>query len=252
MGFPMQPQVSVARELSNHLTVQPTQPDNPAAQGIWICIPDRIFQVRENGQSIPEAPSAAPPSSAPQAVPVPSPTAVFRVRGHLREIGFAGHVIHLRDMQGFRVYAQLLSRPQTRVTAIELRAGLAGLDQPAFAGSTGPVVTGAALAALRRSYEELSEDLAEAEQHHDQARERALKEELATLADHLRKVVGRDGRPRHQSDGERARVAVCKALMRAKAALKEHHPRLHKHLACSVVSGTVLCYRPEVTVMWDT
>ena len=250
----MQSPDSVSRALSHHLTVQPTQPIDPAARGIWICIPDRIFQVREG-----DTPLAQPPTSAAPAPPVAvspatasPPTSVFRMRGHVREICFAGHVVHLRDMQGFRVYAQLLGRPQSRITAIELRAGLAGVEQSVFAGSTGPVVSGTALAELRRSYEELSEELAEAEEHHDEARECALREELSALADHLRQVVGRDGRPRQQSDGERARVAISKALTRAKSALKEHHPALHQHLARSVVSGTVLCYRPEASVMWET
>ena len=105
---------------------------------------------------------------------------------------------------------------------------------------------------LRQRYEELSEELAEAEQAHDRTRQERLEGELGQLADQVRKAVGRQGRVRQQSDAERARIAVTKALARARDLLSVHHPALCDHLLAAVSVGSVLTYRPSEPFRWTT
>lgn len=253
MGPPMQNTDQMQRLLSTAaVTVHPQQPAQADDQAIWLRIPTAPPRCREGGAG--PAPEPVPAVAGSSALAVCHPEAshaVFRPRGHMREIGFAGRVVSLRDMQGFRLYAEVLSRPHTRISAVELRAGLAGVDAALFAGSSGPMVTGAGLAELRRSYEELSEDLAEAELNHDEGAERRLRTELETLAQHVARAVGKDGRPRQASDAERARITVAKAMSRARATLKIHHPALLAYLLRTVQTGSVWCYQPDEPCRWE-
>ncbi|GDY13440.1 hypothetical protein LBMAG53_23180 [Planctomycetota bacterium] len=251
------------RNLSSTLSVQARPPDDPQDQGIWIRIPTAILGLREVDSPAPYQPSTSlemplrtggVEGSAALAVPMPQPahaTAVFRSVGHLREIGFAGRLVTLREMQGFRIYAQVLARPQARLTAIELRAGLAMVDRSVCSGTFGAMASGEAISELRRSYESLSEELEEAELAHDAVRQERLEREITALGQHLAKVIGRGGKGREAGDGERARVAVCKAMRRARDVLKTHHPELCRHLERSVSAGTSVIYRPEAPVTWD-
>lgn len=246
---------SLAEQISHNLEVHPDQPLRPDDHGIWIRIPTRLVAVDPAPGSSPAAVPAAPPNPPP---PVPQPlaavavgTGVFRRQGDLREIAYAGTTTTIKDMQGLRAIALLLVRPHTNIPAVEVRASLAGVEQATFAGSTGPMVTGEALAELRRSYEELNEELAEAEDRNDLGRQQKLRGDLAALAQHLRQVTGKDGTPRRQSDAERARVAVTQAVRRALAALKAKHAALHDHLGRCIRSGAVLCYRPDTPMRWQ-
>jgi hypothetical protein len=253
MGSPMQSTDHLQRLLSTAaVTVHPQQSAPSDDQAIWLRIPTAPPRCREGGSDLAPGPTPAVVGSSALATSHPETLrAVFRPRGHLREVGFAGRVVCLRDMQGFRLYAEVLGRPHTRVPAVELRAGLAGVDAALFAGSSGPMVTGAGLADLRRSYEELSEELAEAELNHDEGAEGRLREELEQLAQHVARAVGKDGRPRQVSDAERARITVAKAMSRARATLKIHHPMLLAYLLRTVQTGSVWCYQPDEPLVWE-
>lgn len=249
------PSPEALRRLSAALSIhnQTSEPP-PADQGIWIRIPTGVLRAQETGD--PPTDPSVDGTSALAAISSPPPvassaTAVFRTCGQMRDIGFAGKLVSLRDLQGFRILAELFSRPNTRIPAVELRAGIAGVETATFAGSTGQIVTASALADLRREYESLSEELAEAELAHDEGRTRKLQEELAALADHVRRAVGKDGTPRTVSDAERARIAVAKALTRARKVLAKHHPALLKHITRSLQTGHVLCYHSEASIHWE-
>lgn len=254
MGHPM-PSPEALRRLSASLTVHNQTPDQPPSdQGIWIRIPTGVLRTEDTAD-----PAATPAVDGTSALAVAQQTtasssqatSVFRLCGQMRDIGFAGKVVSVREMQGFRILAELFSRPHTRIPAVELRAGLAGVEPSTFAGTTGQTVTPGALADLRRRYEELSEELADAEINHDEAKSRTLHAELTTLADHVRRAVGKDGTPRTLSDAERARVAVAKALTRARKVLAKQHPLLLKHIVRTVQTGSVLCYQPEGPMNWE-
>ena len=259
MASPM----SLSEQLSRNLEVHPAQPDHPDEHGIWIRIPTRLIAVDDAASAgahvaRPAPPNPTPPEQPPSAASASSAaavavgTGVFRAQGDLREITYGGTATTIKDMQGFRILAQLLSRPHTNVSAVELRCGLAGVQTAMFAGSSGPMVTGEAMADLRRSYEDLNEELAEAESNNDEGRMRKLQAEIHALAEHLRVVTGKNGAPRRQSDAERARVAVTQAVRRALNTLRTTHVKLHDHLGRSVRSGSVLAYRPEVPMRWQT
>ena len=247
------PSPEALRRVSAALTVHNQHSAQTDDQGIWIRIPTGILRTSGDHR---EAPPAEPASGlaiegSSALAAAPRPRAVFRPRGHMREVDFEGRSVLLRDMQGFRLYAESLSRPHTRIPVVELRAGLAGQDAGIFAGSSGPIITGAALADLRRSYEEMSEELAEAEMNNDLGKTRRLQEELEALTKHVTRAMGKDGNPREVSDAERARVAVAKAMTRARAALKLHHPALLAYFLRTVQTGTVWCYQPDQNLDWE-
>jgi hypothetical protein len=247
------------QRLTSAVTVHNQQPAQSNDQGIWIRIPTGVLRLCETDQGAPPPRLADQPAvdgssalaTAPSLSEPATARAVFRPRGHMREFDFEGRSVCLRDIQGFRLYAEVLARPHTRIPVVELRAGLAGQDTAMFAGSSGPMVTAAALADLRRSYEDLSEELADAEMHNDLGKARRLHEELETLTKHVSRVMGKDGKPREVSDAERARVAVAKAMTRARKALKIHHPALLEHLLRTVQTGRVWCYQPDRRMVWD-
>lgn len=250
------PSPDALRRVAASLTVHNQTPDQPPSdQGIWIRIPTGVLRAREADDDPVVEPAVNGTSALAVAYADTSvsrePAAVFRLSGQMRDIGFAGKVVSVREMQGFRIYAELFARPHTRISAVELRAGIAGVEPSLFAGSTGQIVTPGGIADLRRQYESLSEDLEEAELAHDEGRARKLQEELVVLADHVRRAVGKDGTPRKVSDAERARVAVSKALTRARKVLAKQHPALLKHITRTVHAGHVLCYQPETAMNWE-
>ncbi len=254
MGSPM-PSPEALRRVSAALTVHNQTPDQPPSdQGIWIRIPTGVLRAQE-----PDDPYVAGPAvdgtsalavAQGDAAGMAEPAAVFRLSGEMRDIGFAGKVVSVREMQGFRIIAELFARPHTRISAVEMRAAIAGVEPSLFAGSSGQVVTPGGLAELRHQYESLNEDLEEAELANDEGRARKLQEELVVLADHVRRAVGKDGTPRKVSDAERARVAVSKALTRARKVLAKQHPALLKHITRTIHIGHVLCYQPEAPIKW--
>ncbi|MFZ0118588.1 MAG: hypothetical protein WAN20_08800 [Pseudonocardiaceae bacterium] len=110
-----------------------------------------------------------------------------------------------------------------------------------------------AVSAYRHRLTELEEDLSEAESWADQARAAMRKTERDALLDQLMTATGLHGRQRRTSSaGERARVAVRKAVAAAIDRIDQLDPALGRLLRDTVRTGTVCRYDPDPTrpVRW--
>jgi len=190
---------------------------------------------------------------------------VLRREGEYWIAGWRGSSFRLRDTVGLAYLARLLGAPGTEVHALDLIAAAAGglhLRQPPVDGiaspastlgrrgvdeaSAGPLLDEQVRRAYRERLRELEEELAEAEQWHDQDRATRARAERAALTGQLGAAIGFGGRARNAARGaERARVSVTKALRAAIRRIDEHDPALAEHLHRSVRTGSFCAYDPD-------
>jgi hypothetical protein len=163
-------------------------------------------------------------------------------------------VVTIRESKGLRYLRLLLRQPGIEISSLDLSnwvTGLAGAGVPDT--DVGEVIDRRAVSAYRDRLTELEEDLSEAESWADQARAAMLKTERDALLDQLMTATGLHGRQRRTSSaGERARVAVRKAVAAAIDRIDQLDPALGRLLRDTVRTGTVCRYDPDPTrpVRW--
>ncbi|GAB1824044.1 hypothetical protein [Herbidospora sp. RD11066] len=168
----------------------------------------------------------------------PAPASARRHGRHWR-IDLGGRSVLVEHSVGMGHLAVLVSNPGHEVSA----ADLAGVpDRPAAQ----PVIDSTA----RRAYEErltrLQEAIEEREALTDAAGATALRAEHTWLAEELAAATGLAGRSRaFAGDGERARVAVGKAIRRALARIEELDPAVGAELRATVKTGARCSYQPR-------
>lgn len=203
-----------------------------------------------------EEPSAAVSAPSPAAV---APEAVFRRKGELWELAFAGESINLPDLKGLHDLAVLLSRPGVEVHALQLVSPVkvpatvgAGEALDGIEGDLGPLLDDAAREAYRAKISALQEDIAEAEAVHDLARAEQGRDELEALTASLTAAYGLNGRPRRAGDpAERARTTVTSRIRSTISRIEGLHSALGAHLRHAVRTGTFCAYDPETPVAWQ-
>jgi hypothetical protein len=192
----------------------------------------------------------------------------LRQEGDVWRVAYAGREVQVRDQRGLRYLAELLRQPGKEIHSLDLvRAGGAGAPSASAAaagvagegslsvarglGGAGEAIDAKARAAYRARLQELDEELAEAERHHDLGRQEALQEEREALFAELSDAARGGGGV--ASDAERARVAVTKGLKAAQDKLAATHPELAAHLAATLRRGTFCCYQPDPAhlVEWE-
>jgi predicted ATPase len=193
---------------------------------------------------------AAVDASSPASTTEPSrPTPVgasFVLQGEMWSIEFAGAAVHLKTSKGMRDLAELLSRPGSEISCLDL-AGAAVED-----GSTGEVID----ATARRQYEERLRDLQatieDAEANSDHVRGELAQTEFDAIVDHLTAGLGLARQPRrHVDTAERARSAVTQRIRGSIKRIEAAHPQLGAHLRHAVTTGMFCSYRPETPVQWS-
>jgi hypothetical protein len=113
-------------------------------------------------------------------------------------------------------------------------------------GDLGAVLDQQALSAYRRRLAELDADLGEARSWADTGRAAKLAAERDALLEQLRAATGLGGRPRQPgSAGERARIAVRKAIASAIGRVSAVDPALGRILSATVTTGTICRYDPD-------
>ena len=117
-------------------------------------------------------------------------------------------------------------------------------------GTSGTVLDDQALAAYRKIYHEITQDLEEAKRNHDHARTAELETQKETFSAEIERATGLGGRKREMSDSERVRKNVSIAVARAIEAVAQEHERLGKHLQNSITSGSLFSYDPEQDPQW--
>ena len=184
---------------------------------------------------------------------------VLAREGEYWTVVFGGRVSRVRDAKGLHYLGHLLHRPGEEVHALAL---IAAVDPPAPAAAgrvdrgddlavgplsdAGPVLDARAIAAYRGRFLELREELADAEEAGDEVRLGKAQDELDALAGQLAGGTGLGGRARRVgSPGERARLAVTKAVRAAIRRLEQADPELGRHLQRTVRTGTFCAYVPD-------
>lgn len=147
------------------------------------------------------------------------------------------------DLRGLGYLRELVGRPGTEVTALDL----IGTRGPVLEESgLGEVADRQALAAYRQRLADLDVELAEAEDWADAGRAERAREERDALLEELARATGLGGRPRTSgSSQERARVAVKKAISTAIGRIAEVDGALALHLRNSIRTGLACSYQPE-------
>jgi hypothetical protein len=122
----------------------------------------------------------------------------------------------------------------------------------ALSGSAGPALDETAKAQMRRRYEDLQEEVAEAERWGDWERVARAEGELDQLAQAVAAAVGLGGRDRPEADqAERARKAIGNRIRETIARIAAADPALGRHLANSVHLGAYCSYEPDRSVTWE-
>jgi hypothetical protein len=160
-------------------------------------------------------------------------------------IGRDGATAALPDLKGLHYLRVLIERPGVDVAAAELAAAVTGAPAVTDSGG-GELIDRRALAAYRQRLAELDGELDEARSWADEARLARLRLEREALLTEVRAAAGPGGRRRRfGSAGERARVAVRKAIAAALDRIGQHDPALARLLRDTVHTGAACRYDPD-------
>ncbi|HWJ82044.1 MAG TPA: hypothetical protein VNS55_07395 [Nocardioides sp.] len=152
---------------------------------------------------------------------------------------YAGTEVVLPALRGIGHLARLVGDPGREFPATDL-ADARTYESPL------PVIDEETREAYRRRLADVEEDLAQAEQDHDEARIRLAERDRDYLLAELRGALGLGGRIRGTGgSSERARTAVTRSLRYALARIAEVHPDLGRHLSCTVRTGSGCSYVPD-------
>jgi hypothetical protein len=172
------------------------------------------------------------------------PFAECRRDGRKWRLTWQDRNILMEDSIGLAHLAVLVANPRQEILAADLAAGLVALGAAGDGGSAHPVLDQTAIAGYRSRLKRLDAELARREpQDGDQG---ALRAERDWLVAQLASAAGFGGRVRSFPDqGERARVAVGKAIRRALSRITEADPVLGDYLRQTVHTGVRCSYWPS-------
>jgi len=177
---------------------------------------------------------------------------VFRRLGQIWVLKFDGKMVLMQDAHGLRYIARLLAEPDRDVWASQLLAAVMGIDPRVTAGASEQLADNTAIAAYRKNYIELQEELEEARTMNDLGRIAAIQTKTDTLATELSRVTGIGGRARERSTIDNVRKRVSMAVTRAMDSIRAEHEALGKHLDGFISSGTIFRYAPDRRIDWLT
>ncbi|MFL6144195.1 MAG: hypothetical protein ACJ72N_20315 [Labedaea sp.] len=173
--------------------------------------------------------------------PARRPIACAR-QGQQWRIDWAGRTALVGHGVGMLHLAVLLANPDAEVHATALVAGVG-----AIAGETAgqPLLDDAAIAGYRRRLTRLDADIDRLESSGRRGEAERARTERDWLVAELTGAAGIGGRVRQFPDeGERARIAVGKAIRRTLAHIRDADPVIGEHLRDCVHTGIRCCYRP--------
>ena len=163
--------------------------------------------------------------------------------GRRWQLTLADRSVLVEDSTGMLHLAVLIANPRREIPASELVSGLASLGGDGGVGQ--PALDPQAVRAYRNRLKQLDAelDVLEADGPADQAT--SLRAERDWVVAQLANAAGLAGRTRLFSDeGERARVAVGKAIRRALTRITEADPDIGDHLRERVHTGKRCAYWP--------
>jgi len=158
--------------------------------------------------------------------------------GRSWRLGLAGRCAVIEDSIGMLHLAVLIGNPRQEIAAADLVAGVASL-----AGSVQQVLDAEAIASYRSRLRRLDAELDTLTPGSDE--DRAAGGEREWLVAQMASAAGLSGRTRSFPDGgERARVAVGKAIRRAIARITDADAVIGEHLRQAVRTGARCSYWP--------
>jgi hypothetical protein len=169
------------------------------------------------------------------------PYAECRRAGRKWALAWRDRSVLMEDSIGMAHLAVLVANPRQEIPAADLAAGLAALGTAG--ASAHPVLDQAAVTEYRNRLKRLDAELGQLEPQEDRVAARAERDWLVAQ---LASTTGFGGRVRSFPDeGERARVAVGKAIRRALSRIAEADPVLGGHLRQTVHTGVRCSYWPS-------
>jgi truncated hemoglobin YjbI len=196
--------------------------------------------------------------------------AVFWREGDYWTVTYKGETWRLKGARGFHYIAYLLGHPREEIRALDLVARLGAAGEQALdtvsaedlartdvltadLGHAGEMLDAQAKADYRRRLIELEDELEEARELGNEERVGKAEEEKEALTREIRRAVGLAGRDRRAaSSGQRARVAVTKAIRLALVRISEQNRDLGRLLSTTIKTGAICSYVPDdkVPVSW--
>jgi len=175
-----------------------------------------------------------------------SPAAQCHRAGRRWRLAVRNRAVVVEDSIGMVYLAVLIANPGQEIRAAELAAGLAALGSAAGdGGAAQPVLDREAMSEYRNRLKRLDAELRELETDGDGERAARVRAERDWLVAQLASVTGLGGRPRSFPDeGERARVAVSKAIRRAIGRITAADAVIGEHLRQTVRTGMRCSYWP--------
>ena len=177
---------------------------------------------------------------------------VARGHGSTWQVRLDDRTVTVPDALGLRYLAMLVERPGQDIAATELALAAAGRTRGSGTGSAHsggvrqPVLDVKATSQYRARVRELSRELDEHEQAGDLGRAEQARAERDWLLAELVAATGQGGRLRvFADDGERARIAVTKAIRRSVARVAAADPVIGAELGKRVQTGKHCCYTPS-------
>lgn len=178
---------------------------------------------------------------------------VFRKKGQAWVVRYNGRQdFILLPSKGAAYLHLLLSNPGQALSAVNLAFQVARVPQQFILGDAGERSDKEAAAAYRARYEELEEEMAQAEKDNDQATKDRVQNEMSSLADELR-TCGWAGRAKKEhSDRDRVRKSVGAAIRRAVEQIAEYDSDLAEHFRSPRIRcGNNPIYDSPSTIDWD-
>ncbi|MGH3122926.1 MAG: hypothetical protein ACRDND_18145, partial [Streptosporangiaceae bacterium] len=179
--------------------------------------------------------------------PGPSgPVAECHRAGRKWRLSVHGRSVLVADSIGMIHLAVLIANPRQEVRAADLVAGLAGLSRASGDdGPAQPVLDYEAIAEYRDRVKRLDAELGQPDPGDDPGQGARARAERDWLVAQLAGAAGLGGRTRSFPDqGERARVAVGKAIRRAIIRVTEADAVIGEHLRQAVHTGVRCSYWP--------
>jgi hypothetical protein len=199
--------------------------------------------------------SAAAGQAGALGMPIPSLDAAKRRRATLRctregrgwRVSLGHRSVLVEHRVGMLHLAVLVANPGQEIDAVSLAAGPEALGRRSTvaAGFSQPKLDRVAVEQYRRRLAELGSDIDRLEAGGRAAGAARAREERDWLLSELSSASGFGGRVRDFADsGERARIAVGKAIRRAVEHIAAADPVIGEHLAHSIHTGTRCAYWP--------
>ena len=178
--------------------------------------------------------------------PLPTPATLSR-QGRRWRVEVGRRSVLVDHSVGMLHLAVLIANPGTEIAAIELAAGVDGLATAARGAglSAQPMLDRTAVQGYRQRLAQLGEEIDAADARCDRSAAARATSERDWLISELAAGTGLAGRARSFSDdGERARLAVGKAIRRALAHIEGADSVIGAHLRAGVHTGVRCWYRP--------